>query len=394
MMTADEPSRSQDFDVTIDALDDGRIATALVASERLLRGDKTLIPRLLRARALSKAWRFAESEAVLLAEPTDDLSAEQQWVLYRSWAVLRGEQRRHFDEVEWLRCATDLRPTETSGWIMMGCAYALAGRFTEAAACHQRATVCDGDPDEAFLNLGYVLRAEARFEEAREAFARALLLTPDYPEARSALADVSKALAASRRQSPTTRKATWKAAIEGWRSDRVASGLVAMDRYDALDPHSEPAKILRAEMLISIRRFSEAEASLLRVDDSGKARASCYAAWGSLRDAQGRFDEAISWYGRQLEVDPRSGADTAMGTSYAMSGRLDEAERRFRGAMRRPGDPSGAQRELGHILRMQLRLDEARDVLEACLHRKPRSERARRSLEDVAQASALLGNAR
>ena len=51
------------------------------------------------------------------------------------------------------------------------------------------------DPcDEAYLNLGLVLRAQERYPEALECFERALKLTPDYSQALTAKNDLEKAL--------------------------------------------------------------------------------------------------------------------------------------------------------------------------------------------------------
>jgi tetratricopeptide (TPR) repeat protein len=62
---------------------------------------------------------------------------------------------------------------------------------------HARATRCiEGRLDEAYFNLGLVLRAQESFREAKEAFEQALELDPHYGEARQALADVVAALQA------------------------------------------------------------------------------------------------------------------------------------------------------------------------------------------------------
>jgi tetratricopeptide (TPR) repeat protein len=61
----------------------------------------------------------------------------------------------------------------------------------DAAAVHRRATRCkEGCIDEAFLNLGFVLRALERYSEARKCFQRALEIDPKYKEAKEALADI------------------------------------------------------------------------------------------------------------------------------------------------------------------------------------------------------------
>ncbi len=75
-------------------------------------------------------------------------------------------------------------------WIFRGANLAAATQLVAAEKCHRHALTFDDknvDRDEAFLNLGYVLRAQGRYTEAAEAFKSALHITPDYKEATEAL---------------------------------------------------------------------------------------------------------------------------------------------------------------------------------------------------------------
>jgi tetratricopeptide (TPR) repeat protein len=101
---------------------------------------------------------------------------------------------------EWYRRAVDAAPTDAAGRIYLGAVLAKQGRLAEAAAMHRSATedCYEGCIDEAFLNLGFVLRAQERFTEARAAFLEALHLDPQYEYARRALRDVERCLAEGR----------------------------------------------------------------------------------------------------------------------------------------------------------------------------------------------------
>jgi tetratricopeptide (TPR) repeat protein len=95
----------------------------------------------------------------------------------------------------WYRQAIEAVPREASGHIYLGGVLAKSGRLKEAEAAHRAATRCiEGCRDEAFLNLGLVLRAQERYEEAAECFERALELDPKYAAAKKALRDVRRAL--------------------------------------------------------------------------------------------------------------------------------------------------------------------------------------------------------
>ncbi len=102
---------------------------------------------------------------------------------------LRGDYER---AAEWFRKAIEAAPTDTQGYIYLGGILALQGRPREAEDVHRKATeTCyEGCLDEAFLNLGFVLRTQERFEEAAECFREAIHRDPGYRAAKKALRDV------------------------------------------------------------------------------------------------------------------------------------------------------------------------------------------------------------
>ncbi len=76
-------------------------------------------------------------------------------------------------------------------WILRGANYAAWGKFEAAERCHRRATrMKSADRDEAYCNLGYVLRAQRKYSEARKAFQRALKWNPDDSAAKRGLASL------------------------------------------------------------------------------------------------------------------------------------------------------------------------------------------------------------
>ena len=82
-------------------------------------------------------------------------------------------------------------PDEASGHIYIGGVLAKSGRLKEAETAHRVAIRCtQGCRDEAYLNLGLVLRAQERYDEAATCFEQALKLDPKYVAARKALRDV------------------------------------------------------------------------------------------------------------------------------------------------------------------------------------------------------------
>ncbi|WP_428305983.1 tetratricopeptide repeat protein [Lacipirellula sp.] len=96
---------------------------------------------------------------------------------------------------EWYRRAIAAGPDLPHHYIFLGALLAKQGRFADAEEAHRNAIACpEGELDEAYLNLGFVLRAREQFVEAAECFREALRLDPEYRAARRALHDVERCI--------------------------------------------------------------------------------------------------------------------------------------------------------------------------------------------------------
>jgi tetratricopeptide (TPR) repeat protein len=92
----------------------------------------------------------------------------------------------------WYRRAVAANLTNAGVHIFLGSLLAKWGLFEQAKASHLRGTGCDeGCRDEAWHNLGLILRAQERFAESAECLGRALAIDPHYTLAHEALEDVT-----------------------------------------------------------------------------------------------------------------------------------------------------------------------------------------------------------
>lgn len=106
--------------------------------------------------------------------------------LYRSMGDHEAAERHN-------RIATSMPEAAKHGWvwIVRGANLARLNRLEEALACHRRAlTMGNADHDEAYHNIGLILRAQGKYAESIDALRCALAITPDYDEARDALASL------------------------------------------------------------------------------------------------------------------------------------------------------------------------------------------------------------
>ena len=145
-------------------------------------------------RDLTSLCRLDEAYAALrISMRLAEAEGNAFWVTL-SWMGAAHEQAGDFASAEiWYRRAIDADPS--TAHIFLGALLAKWGRFDEAKVAHQRAISCaKGLADEAWYNIGTILRAEERFAEAAECFERALSIDPGYALPRRALADVRGAI--------------------------------------------------------------------------------------------------------------------------------------------------------------------------------------------------------
>lgn len=182
-----------EMSLTVSHRDPGKMSTNLGSSTELAVGRRWKPEHpysiMLRATALAKFGRLREAKALLprLRKLRPNRCGAAQASIYES------AERYQLAAKHNLKMAT----SETTGpWIYAGCFLARLGKYDEAERCHRQALQCaEGDFDEAWLNIGLLMRAQFRFRAARDYFKQALALDPNYSEAKDALRDISLALA-------------------------------------------------------------------------------------------------------------------------------------------------------------------------------------------------------
>jgi tetratricopeptide (TPR) repeat protein len=144
--------------------------------------------------ALQDLARYAEARAAY-ERALALLPPEDHERIYRQLGLLDQDQGSLRTAEDWYRQAIEARPSDATAYIYLGAMLAKNGRLDEAEACHRKATEClDGCIDEAYLNLGYVLRAKEQYLDALQCFREALSRDPLYTEAQDALEDIEQVL--------------------------------------------------------------------------------------------------------------------------------------------------------------------------------------------------------
>ena len=140
--------------------------------------------------ALVGLARYEEAEQAI-AKALEHLPAKTFRIAYSQMGHLFGESGDFDQAATWYRKAIEADPDHAGGRIYLGSILAKQGRLHEAEEVHRAAIRCEkGCIDEAYLNLGFVLRALDRFQEAADCFREAIRLDPEYRAAKRALRDV------------------------------------------------------------------------------------------------------------------------------------------------------------------------------------------------------------
>jgi tetratricopeptide (TPR) repeat protein len=147
-------------------------------------------------RSLLEFHRYTEAENVFRKE-IEVTKPESRQYPYKNMGALcekRGDYRK---AEEWYRKANRLDPEEAGYLIFIGVMHFRAGKFAQAEQSFRGALLCkEGCFDEAYYNLGIVMAARGRYEDAIECYKKAIEIDPKYKIAKLGLKDAQKALEA------------------------------------------------------------------------------------------------------------------------------------------------------------------------------------------------------
>jgi tetratricopeptide (TPR) repeat protein len=146
-----------------------------------------------------------EAERALVR--AQDLCPKQPWPRVRLGMIKEQLGHRESAEVDFAAAAKSAEVARAGWfWVIRGTNLAAMGQFQQAEACHRKALRCkDADAGEAYLNLGYVLRAQGRYMEAVDAFEACLRAAPGNADAGEAIDTLAGVREAARLAAATPR---------------------------------------------------------------------------------------------------------------------------------------------------------------------------------------------
>jgi tetratricopeptide (TPR) repeat protein len=270
--------------------------------------------------ALLNSRRYADLEASI--RPLLERHPESGMLWKLSGVALWMQGR---DPLSAFETAARLMPDDPESHGNLGNVLRARGRLDEAAASHRRAIEVKPDYAEAHNNLGSVLRDQQRYDDAVASYRRALAIKPDFAMAH----------------------------------DNLGLALRSLGRLDQAASSHRRALVMKPD-------FAEAHAHL-----------------GDALSGLGRFTDAVASYRRSLELKPGyADVEHGLGAALLQIGRAEEAAASYRRTLELKPDFADAHNNLGSALRDLGRLDEAVASYGRALELKP----------DYAEAHNNLGN--
>ena len=174
---------------------DHAATTVLLARQWLQAHPDDLLIIIKYAEMLYKMTRYQEAIRVY-EDAIGRLEEDDRWAIFNQIGRMYNYWGRPEQAEPWFRKAIEIEPDEVASYIFLGACQARQGKLKEAEATHRAAIewIESWLWDEAYQNLGLVLRGQDRLSEAAECFRKAIEINPKYANAIEALADVEKAM--------------------------------------------------------------------------------------------------------------------------------------------------------------------------------------------------------
>lgn len=396
----EKQSQRQVREAVSQACDNGHAATTVLLARRWLADhpNDTAVISLL-SDMLSQMNRYDEAKHVI-QDTIERFDGDDAQHLFLTKMGCLCRYHGDFAEAErWFRKAVDADPDDSGSYTFLGAVQARQGKLKNAEESHRKATKCGkGCIDEAFHNLGLVLRGQGRLAESADCFRRAIAIDAGYENATEALEDVERAMALPESNCRLRNSAGGiplpPEILAAVRNSQAATCVALAERWLLDHPDDLWVTHEYAEMLYLLTRYDEAiavyHAALERFKDN---RWGIFNQVGRLYTYRGNLREAEQWYRKATEEEPSEARSFIfLGDTQARQGNLAVAEETLRRATQcTVGFLDEAHCSLGHVLRGQGRLSEAAECFRRAIEISPEYKDAIVALEDVTQAIPNVG---
>jgi Tfp pilus assembly protein PilF len=224
-------------------------------------------------------------------------------------------QRGHHElAVDMISHAIAINATEAAYHSNLGGVLQAQGKLDEAAACFEQALALRPDWAEVHSNFGNVLHAQGKFDEAVASQERALALKPDFTEAwsnlgnaRQAQGNLDEAVACYERAlaiQPDYADAQNNLGGVLASQEKTGEAIAHLERALALKPDFASAHNNLANVFASQDRAEDAVVHYERALALKPDYAHAHNNLANIFKHQGKFEEAAAHYGRAISIQP------------------------------------------------------------------------------------------
>jgi tetratricopeptide (TPR) repeat protein len=310
-----------------------------------------------------------------LVEQADEQEAEGLWVdAARTWASIVDAQRTTYSL---LRYSSALEE---------------AGQLADAEVAAREALRLDGRSALAFMQLGFVLKAQDRLEDARDALKQSVSIDESRPvvtvlgDVYRRLGDSAGAEAAFRRSlllTPDDPEALYGLGMTLAPSDPNQAAELFFRILD-LEPSLFDTRVQLGRVLLAAERFGEADVVLREAIALNSGDAWAHFLLGEAMESRGDLNAALERYLHAIEQDDRQTYFfTITAELFEKLGQSGRAEQFFKLGLAVDVGDSIANRRYGLFLNRSGFPARAAHYLERALRRDPKDTRARAVLDQL-----------
>jgi tetratricopeptide (TPR) repeat protein len=300
--------------------------------------------------ALARGWISGASESEIVHLAAEQIArASQPFILasYYHSAKETEKCRKLIDEI------SHAYPANTAirarAYNLLGLMLEDSGNFSLALQEYEHAVEHDPAADYALVNMGNLQVRQKKFDEAKEAYRKALAINADDP---SALSGMGNALNGERKLDEAV--AAYRQAIE-------------------IDSDYQYAYYGLGNALHDQKKFDESTVAYRRVIEIDPKFASAFNGLGNSLYWQGKLDEAMAAYRTGIEIDAKLAfAHSGIGNILREQGKPEEAEAAYREAIKIEPHAS-AFNGLGNAMTDQHKIEDALAAYRKALELEPDS---------------------
>jgi len=278
------------------------------------------------------------------------------------------------------------------------------GMLEEAAECYRQAVAINPDFAEGFLNLGFVLKEQKRYEDAERYLKQAVLINPAMEDAYYILGGISQ------------ERGNLDGAIENYnkilelkpdfeivyrdlchvlfQSGQTESAKKIIKQGISINPESAEFYYYLGNLHVYEKGLEPAIVCYQKVLSIQPDYAEVHCLLGNIFKDQGDLDEAQACYRRTLALNPDDAdAHNNLGAVFQDRGDLDEAQVCYRRALALNPDYVDAHNNLGAVFQARGNFDEAVACYRKALAIRPDSAEVNNNLGVVLKSQGNLDEA-